>query len=66
MKLGDPGIKVGGRAITISRPVKVNGELILKGGKTGAKTRVNYRKLSLTRNRNPILKVPDLEAKTDQ
>ena len=65
-KLGNPGIKVGGRVITISRPVKVNGELVLKGGKTGAKSRKNNRKLSLTRNPNPIPKVPDPEAKTDQ
>ena len=64
IKLGNPGIKVGGRAITVSRPVKVNGELVLKGGKTGAKYRGYNRKLSLTRNPNLIPEEPDPDAKT--
>ena len=65
-KLANPGIKVGGRAINLSRPVKVNGELRLKGGKTGAKLKGYNRKLSQIRNLNHIPEEPDPEAQTSQ
>ena len=61
-QLESRGIKVGARQIILSKPVKVNGKIVLNGGITGAKSRKIKGKLSF----NSISEEPDPDLKIDQ
>ena len=65
-QLESRGIKVGARQIILSKPVKVNGKLVLNGGNTGAKSRKIKGKLSINRDNNSISEEPDPDLKIEQ